>query len=107
MFESLFHLIHRHAPGKQFQVLRRVDVGVVWVRQVAERTGADLLCRIPGDPAQRVIHALKPAGHVHQGHADGCVHKCVFKGAGHGSSLTFSVTRGRARRCPKVNGVSL
>ena len=83
MLVSLLDLIRRDAPVEQLQILSRVDVDVVRIRQVAERAGAQLLGRIPGDPAQRVVHSQHPAGHVHQGHADRRVRERIFKSATH------------------------
>ena len=41
--------------------LRRVDVDIVRIRQIAKRARADLLGRIPRDPTQRIIDAQKSA----------------------------------------------
>ena len=84
MLVPLLDLIGLDAAIEQFPILVSVDVGIVRIGQVAQRAGAHLLSRIPGDPAQRVIHAQQPAGHVHECHADRRVRERVFKGATHG-----------------------
>ena len=94
--EPLLDLIRRDAPVEQLQILRRVDVGIVRIRQVAKRAGADSLGRIPGDPAQRVIHPQQPAGHVHECHADRRVRERVLESATHRSVPSGAPVHGGA-----------
>ena len=74
-------------PVEQLHDLRRVDVDILRVGQVAECARAELLGRVPGDPAHRVVDAQQPAGHVHERHADRRVRERVFKGAEHGHNV--------------------
>ena len=75
----LLDLIGRNVPVEQIRHLTLVDVDVVRVREVAKRTRADLLRRVPGNPTQRVVDAEQLAGHVYQGHADRRVRERGFK----------------------------
>src|SRR5665213_787182 len=81
--KSFFTLTGRPSAVEQRRGLRRIDVRVERIGEVAKRPGADLFGRISRDPAQRVVHAQRLTGHVDHGHADWRVRERIFKRVRH------------------------
>ncbi len=114
---ALLNLIGGDAPVEHLHSLMRVEVDIIRVRQVAEGARTELVGRIPGDPAQRVIDSQQPAGHVYERHADRRVRERVFKSATHRHppSRTSKPVYGtvikiadiRKNRCSKLHSVIL